>query len=71
MTQLAADFAAKGLLSLMMSSSMATGLAHSILIILFDQILTRRAIFRVIYTYPSWVFYMSWLVASDQFSPLL
>ncbi len=33
MTQLAADFAAKGLLILMMSSSVATGVAHSIPII--------------------------------------
>ncbi len=43
---LAAGFAAKGLLILMTSSSGATGLAHSKLILWTDQMLTRREVFR-------------------------
>ncbi len=46
LTQLAAGFAAKGLLILMTSISVAIGLAHSILIIWFDQIFTPRAMLR-------------------------
>ncbi len=40
------DFAAKGLLILMTSIPVATGVAHSILIIRTDQMLTRRALFQ-------------------------
>ncbi len=43
MTQLAADSAVKGLLILMESISVATGLANSILTIWVNQILTQRA----------------------------
>ncbi len=46
MAQFAADSTAKGLLILMTCSSVVTGLAHAILIILFNQIVIRRAIFR-------------------------
>ncbi len=42
MTQLPASFAVKGLLISMTRSFVATGLAHSILIVWFDQMLTRR-----------------------------
>ncbi len=46
MTPLAAGFAAKGLLIHMTSGSVTTGLAHSKFIILTDQALTLRAMFR-------------------------
>ncbi len=61
MTQLAAGFAAKGLLFLMTSSSVATGLAHPKCIIRSDQMLTRRAMFRYITCY---------LFVHDSFQPL-
>ncbi len=51
MTLQAANFAAKGLLILMTSISVATGLAHSKLVIRLVQMLTRRAMFRDIYSY--------------------
>ncbi len=54
----------------MMGNSVATGLTHSQLIIWPGQLLTRRAAFRDIKTYPSCVFYMSWFEASDQFKQL-
>ncbi len=49
MTQLAADFTSKGILNLMTSSPVATGLAQLILILWFYQTLTRRAMFSGIY----------------------
>ncbi len=70
-TLLAAGFAAKSLLLILMtSSSVATGSAHSKLIIWTDQMLTRRAMFRLINIYPIFVYYMRWFVASDQFRQL-
>ncbi len=48
MTLLAAGFVAKGEIILMTSSSVATGLAHTKLIIGIDKILTQRAMFRQI-----------------------
>ncbi len=45
-TQYAAGFAAKGLFIHTVSSSVATGLAHSMLIIRLDPIRTRRAMLR-------------------------
>ncbi len=59
--------ATKSLLNLITSSTVATGFAHSILIICFDQTLTRRAMLRRLNINPSCVYYMSWFVASDQF----
>ncbi len=47
----------KGQRILTTSNSVASGLAHSKLIIWADQMLIRRAIFRDIYTYPSFVSY--------------
>ncbi len=46
MTPLAAGFTAKGILIVMTSSSVATGLAQSKLVICSVQMLTRRAMFR-------------------------
>ncbi len=51
MTQLAAGFVEKGLRILMMSSSVATGLAHSILIISFGHILIRIHKYYFLYSY--------------------
>ncbi len=51
MALLSAGFAAKGLFILMTCSSVATGLAHSKLIILTDQTLTRGAMFRHKFVY--------------------
>ncbi len=67
MTLSEAGFAAKRPPILMASSPGAAGLAHSKLITLSVQLLTRRVMFRDIHIYMS---YMNWLVPSDQFRQL-
>ncbi len=65
MTLLAIGLAAKRLPILMTSSPGAAGLAHSKLITLSVQLLTRRVMFRDTY-----MTHMSWSVSSDQFRQL-
>ncbi len=74
-TQLAANFAAKSILILMTSISVAKDLAHSILIIWFDQTLTWRAMLRRTYIYiyiSTRVVFIAWvgLLGSAQFRQL-
>ncbi len=61
-TKVPDGFAAKGLLIHMPSNSVATGLAHSKLIIRTGQTLTRRAMTWHIYMFIfAWIVYMTWV----------
>ncbi len=70
MTQLTADFSAKGLLNLMTSSPVATGLAHKYSSFDFVKFSLGERCSVVYIIYPSCEIYMSWFVASDRLTQL-